>query len=290
MKKKKLKGHKGSPINTVVWSGDGQILASGGSDSTLRFWNREGKSLKVLQVPEFGVKYLSWSSDGKLAAIAQKMIRLFDSSGNTIGEFDANAFDKLVWSPDGKNIASNTIDYKVNIWNIDGTNIKELTGHTAYVNGLGWSPDGKIFVTASEDAKIRLWDSNEWSEIKVLSKNYESNTCLAWAPDGQKFAVGAWTYSKKLVRIYDRNGKSTNTLEGGQDKIMALDWSKNGKLIASGSSDKTVLIFKPDGTELEKIKIGKGVTGVSISPDNELLAVSFWDDVLYVFDLTELKV
>lgn len=289
MKKKKFKGHEASPVNCVAWSPDSQILASGAPDSTVRLWNREGKLKKVLQIPEYEVKYLNWSSDGKLAVIALKMIRIFDTNGNAIGEFDANAYDKIAWSPDAKMIASNTIDFKVNIWNVDGTPIKELTGHTAYINGLGWSPDGKLFVTASEDAKIRLWDPNGWNEIKVLSEHYESNTGLSWAPDGQSFAVGSWTYSKKLVRIYDKEGISIQTLEGDQDKIMALDWSKDGKWIVSGSADKTVVIFKPDGTKIETIKIGKAVTGVAISPDNQLLAVSCWDEGVLVFDLKDLK-
>jgi len=288
MKIKKLKGHNGSPNNAVAWSADNMILASGGSDSKVILWNKEGDLIKVLEVPEFGVKSVAWSSDETLAVSAKKMIRLWDSNGNKIGEFDAKAYDKLAWSPDGKILASNTMDSKVNIWKVDGTHIKELTGHTSYINGLGWSSDGALFVTASEDAKIRLWDPKEWTEAKILSEHYESYSSLAWAPDNQKFAVGSWTYKKKFVRIYDRDGKSIQVLEGGQDKIMSIDWSADGRWIASGSSDKTVLIFKPDGTLVEKIKIGKGVTGVAISPDNQKLAVSCWDSKIYLCDITKL--
>ena len=287
MKKKKFKGHKGSPIETVAWSADSKILASGGSDSDIILWNKEGKPIKKIDSPEYQTKCIAWSSGGTLAGLVLKLIKLWDSDGKKLKEFEADAFEKLVWSPDGNFIATNTIDSKINIWKTDGTHVKELTGHTGYINGFGWSNDVAIFVTASDDAKIRLWNPTDWTEIKVLSEHYESVSCLAWAPDGQNFAVGSWTYKEKFVRIYDREGKSTQVLKGEQDKIMALDWSK--KWITSGSSDKTVIIFKPDGTLVETIKIGKAVTGVAISPDEKWLAVSCWDSNIYIFDLTELK-
>ena len=124
------------------------------------------------------------------------------------------------------------------------------------------------------------------TELKVLSEHYESFGHLAWAPDRQKFAVGAWTYKNKYVRIYDREGKSDQVLEGEQDKIMAVDWSD--KWIVSGSSDKTAVIFKPDGTLVEKIKVGKAVTGVAISSDSQALAISSWDKKILLCDLSEL--
>ncbi|MHA1358494.1 MAG: WD40 repeat domain-containing protein [Candidatus Helarchaeota archaeon] len=286
MKKKKLKGHKASPVSCVAWSADSKTLASGAPDGTIRFWNSEGKSIKVINTPDYDIACLVWAPDGTLTSLGEKKIRFWDTDGNQKQEIDADAYNILAWSPDAKMIASNTMDYKANIWHSDGSHIKELTGHTSYINGLGWSPDGAIFVTASEDAKIRLWNPQDWTETKVLSEYYESVTALAWAPDGQKFAVGAWTYSKKHVRIYDLEGKSVQMLEGGQDKIMALDWSQDGKWIMSGSSDKTILIFQPDGKLIEKIKVGKAVTDLAISPDNRALAVSCWDDQVYLYDLS----
>lgn len=288
MNKKKLKGHDGSPVNVVAWSADGQILASAGSDQTIRLWNREGKSIKVIEVPDYEILGLEWSSDGTLASVGAKKLRLWDSDGNQKKEIDANAYNKVVWSKDGKMIATNTMDYKVNIWNVDGSHIKELVGHTAYVNGMGWTSDGSLFITVGEDKiNIRLWDPNTWDLTKEISEHYESLTCMAW--HGQKFVVGSWTYPKKYLRIYNQDGTSTQTIEGGQNKIMAVDWSKDGNWIASGSSDKTVLIFKPDGTEVEKIKVGKAVTGVAISSDSQALAVSCWDKKVYLYDLSELK-
>ena len=122
---------------------------------------------------------------------------------------------------------------------------------------------------------------------KELQEHYESYTSFAWGPDGKNFAVGAWTYSKRTVRIYDLEGKSDQILESEQDKSMSLDWSE--KWIASGSSDKTVVIWKPDGTLVETVKVGKAITGVAISPDSQALAVSCWDKKVYLYDLSELE-
>ncbi|MBD3228794.1 MAG: hypothetical protein GF329_11465 [Candidatus Lokiarchaeota archaeon] len=290
MKKKKLKGHKGSKVNSVAWSADGQVLASGGTDSKIILWNPEGESIKVLEIPEFEVNTLFWSNDNKLAASAQKKIRLWDKDGNDICEFEAKAYDRIAFSSDSKLIGTNTMDYKVNIWKEDGTHIKELTGHTSFITGISWNPDGDLFLTASEDAKIRFWDPKDWSEIKVLSEHYESYTCLAWAPNGQKFVVGSRTINDQFIRIYDSDGKSIQKFDEKQDKIMSIDWSKDGQFITSGSSDKSVIFWKPDGTLIEKIKIGKEVTQVAISPDSQSLAVSCWDNKVQLYDLTKLKI
>lgn len=289
MKKKKLKGHKGSKVNAVAWSPDSQILASGGTDSTVRLWNPEGKSIKVLEIPEYEISYLTWASDGTLAASADKKIKLWDKVGNAIGEFEANAYDRVAFSPDSKLIAANTMDYKVNIWKLDGTKVSELVGHTSFITGIGWNPDGNLFVTASEDAKIRLWNPSDWTEIKVLSDHYETFTDLAWAPDGKNFAVGSRTMSKQFVRVYDSDGKSDLAFEDKQDKIMSLVWSNDGQYIMSGSSDKTVMIWKPDGTLVEKINIGKAVSAIAVSPDNQSLAVACWDNKIQLYDLTTMK-
>ncbi len=288
MKKEKLKGHKNSPVNTVAWSADSQILASGTTDMMIRLWNREGDSIKVIDTPDYEVTQLAWSSDGILASVGAKKLRLWDAAGNQKKEIDADAYNCVAWSPDAKLIATNTIDHKTKIWNAgDGTLVKELEAFKSYVNGIGWNKDGSMFVAVSDGKlNVRYWDPSSWAMKKELQEHYESYTSFAWAPDGKNFAVGAWTYSKKAIRIYDLEGQSDKIYQIDQDKSMSLDWSE--KWIVSGSSDKTIVILKPDGTVVETEKVGKAITGVAISPDNQALAVSCWDKIVYMYDLSEL--
>ncbi len=64
-----------------------------------------------------------------------------------------------------------------------------------------------------------------------------------------------------------------NRLLGHSAEVTAVDFSPDGKLIASASQDNTVKIWKRDGTLLTTLKgHSHEVKGVAFSPDGKLLA------------------
>jgi WD40 repeat protein len=52
----------------VSWSGDGQTLATGGSDGTVKLWRRDGTPLHTLEAHQGTVWSVSWSGDGQTLA------------------------------------------------------------------------------------------------------------------------------------------------------------------------------------------------------------------------------
>ncbi|MDE0681331.1 MAG: sigma-70 family RNA polymerase sigma factor, partial [Candidatus Poribacteria bacterium] len=116
-----LTGHT-AQIHELVFSPDGNILASTGNDRTLRLWDTDtGQQLMVL-------------SDGR------------------------NLSEPLAFSPDGTTIAGGQTD-TIQIWDVaTGDPLATLTGHTDTVEALAFAPDGNILASASEDLSIRLWD------------------------------------------------------------------------------------------------------------------------------------
>ena len=119
---------------------------------------------------------LAFSADGsRLATIGvypDNDVRLWETgSGKLIRTMagHTNTTWGLGFSPDGKRLASASIDQTGRLWDGEtGQPIAVLRGHTGPVWDETFSPDGTRLVTASEDHTLRLWDAGSGDLITVL--------------------------------------------------------------------------------------------------------------------------
>jgi|GEM_PF-3434755 len=161
---KDIKAHKDS-VNSVSFSPDGKLLASGSSDHTIKLWEvATGKLLKTLEGHKGSVYSVSFSPDGKLLASGSydKTIKLWEvASGKLLKTLEGHKglVKSVSFSPDGKLLASGSGDNTIKLWEVaSGKLLKTLEGHKNYVISVSFSPDGKLLASGSWDHTIKLWD------------------------------------------------------------------------------------------------------------------------------------
>lgn len=163
------------------------------------------------------------------------------------------------------------------------------------------------FITGSMDSTINVWNFKgildpEEKDLKLasLSQHCGPVNCVRWNPDTQTFASGS---DDKFVIIWELKdgGLSDNieewraclTLQGHQSDVKDLNWSRTGKLLASGSIDNTVIVWNVEGRQFFPYQVLKGhesyVTSVAFDPFDKQLVSLGEDKKLIVWNTNDWK-
>lgn len=193
----------------------------------------------------------------------------------------------LVFSPDGKILASSSRDRTIRLWNVDsGTELHKLTGHNTYIYSIAFSPDGSTLASGSENGKIRLWDVNTGQYRVTLEGHRNAVRGIAFSPDGQTLASGSSDYTIRLWNAM--TGLYRVTLEGHTNTVNSIVFSPDGKTIVSGSSDRLVRMWNAStgfhlrtltGHNDEVYEVSFIEDGQTITSRDRHGTIRFWDSI-----------
>jgi len=241
-----LKGHT-EKVNAVAFSPDGEYIASGSDDKSVKVWN---------------------------TATGQAMLSL---KGHT------DSVTSVAFSPDGTRIVTGSRDKSAKVWDaFTGREISTLRGHTRDVTSVAFSPDGKHLVTGSWDNTARIWDTASfhvtltWNGPVEIGRSHGIDS-VAFSPDGRHIVIGS---SDTMARVWDiATGKETLTLKGHLSNVTSVDYSLDGKQILTGSNDSSVKVWNAGTGKMMLTLQGHGNEGspAKFSPDGKYIVTGSQD-------------
>ena len=301
-------------LQSLAFSPDGRHLVTVTTDSTLRICDLESRHMKLTRKAldsknrcrtnlvfapggqELVVAFTPYASGPMMGLLPEKVVPV------TLKRWDAASGRQLVdFSFPWRYVRATALSRDGSRLAIGGRGILEVidtaTGKPRFrfeqpkvhFGGLAFSGDNRLLASAGNDRTVRVWDVETQSPRAKLNAGGQDFDLLVFHPDGRRLVGTPANYAPEAATFHCwdlTTGKELLRWRGHEDRVTQLAIRPDGKLLATASRDRTVIVWDVEtGREYLTFRgHTHHVTCLAFSPDGHRLAAGSHDGVVKVWD------
>lgn len=279
------------PVYSISFNLKDKTFASAGEDGNIKLWNTDGspiKSLEVksLEIPISAILHIAFSPDGQKLASAHKNgnIIIWDLKYNNhipiVNEHKREVL-AVSFNHDSTNLIAGSADKTITLWNTNGGLKEVFRNYEEEVRHVAFSLNDEI-VAAYRDGTIVLLSNDCRRKLRTLKGHIQEVPKFNFGSNSEQDSNKMVSCSAdKTIKFWCWNGK----FEGHSNDIKQIDFSPDGQLIATASTDGTAKLWKLDGKCQQTLCCydSKDIYDVKFSPHGKVIATAGADGIIQLW-------
>ena len=298
-------------VRSVAFSPTGRFLATASDDKTVKLWLSDGQALQTLEGHSDRVMAADFNNDATIlvtASVAGEVRiwqrdadqvlgsddqpqSIFKTNAAHVLQLDTSRLSSLDVSADGQKIVVGSLNGTATLWQRQDSGWdKQLVIESAEapeIRAVRFSPDNQTVAVGAGD-EIQLWDlQGTLIDTYRNTTNKEDATlnavlALSFSPDGTTLAAASYyttllwrrasaaTEEAEITRLGQADAQTEHT-----DAVMDVQFSPDGKSIATASLDRTIKLWNADGQQLLgtiEPSPSSRIFGISFNPEGTIIA------------------